>query len=90
MEPILLTLSCFHMTEQIVGSQNPDWLGNRIKLIKASILTGDREQAEIVAQQLADYCGEQGAEQLYESAVLLLNEAGRKPRAWWFWSLIGR
>ena len=76
------------MVEKTDQIKNPDWLGNRIKLVKASILTGDREQAENVASQLADYCGEQGAEQLYDSAVQFLSEAGKRPRAWWFLSLI--
>ena len=78
------------MVERMDELKDPDWLGNRIKLVKAAILTGDREQAEVVVQQLASYCGEEGAEQLYDSAVQFLDEAGRKPRAWWFWSLFDR
>ena len=69
-------------------SKDPDWLGNRIKIVKASILTSDREQAEIVVKQLVEYCGEEGAEQLYDASVQFLQEAGRKPRPWWFPSLL--
>lgn len=71
-------------------TKNPDWLGNRIKLLKASILTGDREQAVIVVQQLASQYSEESAEELYDSAIQYLNEAGKKPRAWWFWSLFDK
>ena len=69
---------------------NPDWLGNQLKLIKASVLNGDKEQAEIVVQQLVNTYGESGTEKLYTSAVQLLREERKIPNAWWFGSLLGK